>query len=75
MINVDFVIVGTAMGLTGSASYIRDTLRGVTHPNRVSWLLWGAAPMLAFAVEVRSLRALPAGASDGGTTQPAPEAS
>ncbi len=54
MINVHFVFLGAALGLTGSAFYIRDTLRGVTHPNRVSWLLWGAAPMLAFAVEVRS---------------------
>jgi hypothetical protein len=54
MINVHFVIVGAVIGLMGSAFYIRDTIRGLTHPNRVTWLLWGAAPMLAFAVEVRS---------------------
>ena len=54
MINVHFVILGATLGLLGSAYYIRDTLRGVTHPNRVSWLLWGFAPLLAFAVEVRS---------------------
>ena len=41
MINVHFVIVGAVLGLTGAAFYIRDTLRGITHPNRVSWLLWG----------------------------------
>jgi hypothetical protein len=54
MINVNFVFLGAALGLLGSAFYIRDTLRGVTHPNTVSWFLWGAAPMLAFAAEVRS---------------------
>jgi hypothetical protein len=54
VINVHFVILGAVVGLCGSALYIRDTVRGLTHPNRVSWFLWGAAPMLAFAVEVRS---------------------
>jgi hypothetical protein len=51
MLNVHFVILGSVFGLLGSAFYIRDTVRGLTHPNRVTWLLWGAAPMLAFAVE------------------------
>lgn len=54
MIDVHFVILGAAIGLLGSAFYVRDTVRGLTRPNRVTWLLWGAAPMLAFAVEVRS---------------------
>jgi hypothetical protein len=52
MINVHFVILGAACSLLGQAFYIRDTLRGATCPNRVTWLLWGAAPMLAFAAEV-----------------------
>jgi hypothetical protein len=51
MLDVHFVILGAVCGLVGSAFYIRDTVRGLTHPNRVTWLLWGAAPMLAFAVE------------------------
>lgn len=54
MLNVHFVILGAAVGLIGSALYVRDTVRGLTSPNRVTWLLWGAAPMLAFAVEIRS---------------------
>lgn len=54
MLNVHFVILGAACGLLGSAFYIRDTLRGLTHPNRVTWLLWGAVPMLAFAIEEQS---------------------
>ncbi|MGP0030192.1 MAG: hypothetical protein ACLPVF_06765 [Acidimicrobiales bacterium] len=54
MINVHFVYVGVALGVLGSAGYLRDTLRGTTHPNRVTWLLWAVAPLLATAVELRS---------------------
>ena len=53
MINVHFVILGAACSLVGQAFYVRDTVRGTTSPNRVTWLLWGVAPMLAFAVEVQ----------------------
>ena len=38
-----------------------DTIRGRTQPNRVTWLLWAVAPLLAFAVEINKgvgLRAL-----------------
>jgi len=42
--------------------YLRDTLRGTTKPNRVTWLLWAFAPLLAAVVEFDQgvgLRALP----------------
>jgi hypothetical protein len=52
VLDVHFVILGAACGLAGQGWYVRDTLRGTTQPNRVTWTLWGAAPMLAFAVEV-----------------------
>jgi hypothetical protein len=52
MLDVHFVILGAAIGSAGAALYLRDTLRGVTQPNRVTWLLWAVAPLLAFAVEV-----------------------
>lgn len=52
MLDVHFVIVGAVIGSLGTAKYLWDTLRGVTQPNRVSWLLWATAPLLAFAVEV-----------------------
>jgi hypothetical protein len=45
-----------------TAVYLRDTLRGTTKPNRVTWLLWAVAPLLAAAVELSEgvgLRALP----------------
>ncbi len=52
MLDVHWVILGAALSMAGGAAYVRDTLRGTTHPNRVTWLLWAAAPLLAFAVEV-----------------------
>lgn len=52
MINVHFVFLGAAIGLVGVAFYALDTIRGKTQPNRVTWLLWAVAPLLAFAVEI-----------------------
>ena len=54
MINVHFVYLGAAIGAVGSLAYMRDTLRGTTQPNRVTWLLWAFAPLLASAVEFRA---------------------
>ncbi len=41
------VLGGAAIQLFGIYSYIKDTLRGQTKPNRVSWLLWSIAPIIA----------------------------
>ena len=54
MINVHFVYLGAGIGAIGTLVYARDTLRGTTQPNRVTWLLWAIAPLLASAVELRS---------------------
>lgn len=51
MINVNFVYLGAALSALGGGLYLRDTLRGTTQPNRVTWLLWAIAPLLAAAVE------------------------
>jgi hypothetical protein len=51
VINVNFVYLGSALGALGTSFYVRDTLRGTTQPNRVTWLLWAVAPLLAAAVE------------------------
>ncbi len=62
MISENWIYVGTAIGALGTAVYLRDTLRGTTKPNRVTWLLWAVAPLLAAAVEWDEgvgLRALP----------------
>ena len=62
MINVNWIFLGTAIGALGTSVYLRDTLRGTTKPNRVTWLLWAVAPLLAATVEFKEgvgLRALP----------------
>jgi hypothetical protein len=62
VINVNWVYLGAAIGVLGTSVYLRDTLRGTTKPNRVTWLLWAVAPLLAAAVEWDEgvgLRALP----------------
>jgi len=32
--------------------YIRDTIRGKIQPNKVTWLLWAIAPLIAFSAEI-----------------------
>ena len=62
MINENWIYLGTAIGTAGAAVYLRDTIRGTTKPNRVTWLLWAVAPLLAAAVALNAgagLRALP----------------
>jgi hypothetical protein len=67
VLDVHFVLVGVAAGIVGQVAYTRDTLRGAAQPNRITYLLWGVAPLIAFAVEaadgvgLRSLMALTAG--------------
>jgi len=51
VINANFVFLGIAVSLTGGGSYIRDTLRGLTSPNRVTWSLWALEGLLGFVVE------------------------
>jgi hypothetical protein len=62
VISENWIYLGTAIGALGTVVYLRDTLRGTTKPNRVTWLLWAVAPLLAALVEVEEgvgLRALP----------------
>jgi hypothetical protein len=48
-----FVYLAVALSAFGAYGYIRDTLRGETSPNRVSWSLWGVEGVLGFGVEVQ----------------------
>jgi hypothetical protein len=52
VLDVHFVFLGAAIGTIGQAFYVVDTIRGRNQPNRVTWLLWAVAPLLAFAVEI-----------------------
>jgi hypothetical protein len=47
------VIVGTLIGAAGAFAYLWDTIKGKVRPNRVSFLLWSVAPMIAFAAQVK----------------------
>ena len=46
------VFVGAAVQLFGITFYIKETIRGKTKPNRVSWLLWSIAPFIAVAAAI-----------------------
>ena len=37
MLDPNFVIVGVVIGFLGGISYLVDTLKGKTKPNRVTW--------------------------------------
>lgn len=52
MINQNFIYLGSLLNLIGSGIYIRDTLRGKTRPNRVSWFVLAIAPLVAFAAMI-----------------------
>src|SRR4029079_2044583 len=51
--NENFVYLGSAITFLGGFSYLWDTLRGKVQPNRVSWLLWSLAPLIAFASQIQ----------------------
>lgn len=53
MLNQNFVIVGALIGAAGSVAYLVDTVKGKVKPNRVSFLLWAIAPLIAFAAQIR----------------------
>ncbi len=40
------VIASAFISLAGASVYIRDTLRGKTKPNRLSWAMWAIAPLI-----------------------------
>jgi len=42
-----FVFVGAAVQSVGLIAYIKDMLRGKAKPNRVTWLMWSTAPLIA----------------------------
>lgn len=52
MISDKFVIVGALVQLWGILVYAKETWRGKTKPNRVTWFLWSLAPLIAFAAEL-----------------------
>ena len=53
MLNQNFVIIGALIGTAGAIAYLTDTIKGKVKPNRVSFLLWAIAPMIAFAAQMK----------------------
>ena len=53
MLNQNFVIVGTIIGAAGAFTYLWNTIKGKVRPNRVSFLLWSIAPLIAFAAQLK----------------------
>jgi len=53
VISPNFVLLAVVISVLGVSFYARDTVRGLTEPNRVTWLLWTLAPLLAFISEIR----------------------
>ena len=48
------VIFGAIVLLLGAVSYVKETVEGNTKPNRVTWLMWSVAPMIASAAAFSS---------------------
>jgi hypothetical protein len=48
MLSQSFVWVALLIAVFGNFFYFRDTLKGETKPNRVTFFLWGVAPLIAF---------------------------
>lgn len=46
------VLASIPISIAGSAAYIRDTLRGKTKPNRISWSMWALAPLVGTAAAI-----------------------
>jgi hypothetical protein len=52
MLDPKFALLGAAIAFAGVFTYIWDTLRGKTQPNRVTWFLWALSPMVAFVAQL-----------------------
>lgn len=52
MLPIGFIGLAVAFNVAGLSVYVRDTVRGHTQPNRVTWLLWAVAPLIGFAAEI-----------------------
>lgn len=53
MLDEKFIILAVLLNFSGAMGYLISTLKGKTKPNRVTWLLWAAAPMLAFSAQIK----------------------
>jgi len=60
MIHPNWVFLSMALGLLGSLRYAHATLLGRVRPNRVTWSLWAAAPLIGFFAQLDTAVGRPA---------------
>ena len=53
MINQNYIYLGAVIFLFCSIGYFIETLQGKVKPNRITWFLWGLAPMIAFIAQIK----------------------
>ncbi len=59
MLNENFIILGFAIQLLGGFKYLLLTIQGRVKPNKVTYFLWGLAPLIAFAAQMKEGVGLP----------------
>ena len=47
---ISLVFIAAVVQVLGAFAYIRATLHGETRPDRVSWFLWGATPLVGTVI-------------------------
>ncbi len=52
MLDEKFIYLAVVLTLYGYLSYLKGTLSGKVKPNKVTWFLWGLAPMIAFVAQL-----------------------
>ena len=53
MLNTNFAILGSFIVVLGGLSYLIDTIKGKVKPNKVTYVCWSIAPLIAFFAEIR----------------------
>lgn len=52
MLDEKFVILALLLNTYGDLRYLIETVKGRIQPNKVSWLFWAIAPLVAFSAEI-----------------------
>ena len=52
MLNEGFIFVGIAINAIGTIYYLKDTIKGKIKPNKVTFLMWFIAALVAFFAQV-----------------------
>ena len=54
LVDIILVLISVSLSVYGSYYYIRDTIRGTTRPNRLSYGLWAVAPLIGVGAAISS---------------------